>query len=219
MDRNRKIEKSGTRYNNLVVLGPSDKIEKSRGLNWLCRCDCGREVHVRGYCLRGGKAKSCGCVRNAELSEKRRTHGLTKTPEYRAWHHMKERCGNPNDKRFDDYGGRGIIVCDQWKGSFEKFIQDMGLRPSNKHSLDRFPDINGNYEPSNCRWATLGQQSTGLRCNVWVEYNGEKMIISELGRRLGKKNNSNIRKKLLSGKTIPGVILLGKINENRQHKL
>lgn len=85
------------------------------------------------------------------------THGRTKTPEYRAWTDIWQRCGNPNDARYSSYGGRGISVCARW-GSFINFLADVGERPSPDHSIDRYPDNDGNYEPGNVRWATRSEQ-------------------------------------------------------------
>ncbi len=108
-----------------------------------------------------------------------------RTPEYIAWGHMKSRCYIPTNASYKGHGGRGIIVCDRWLHSFENFLADMGERPSSKHSLDRFPDKNGNYEPSNCRWATPIEQSNNTRRNRIIVFNGQTKTASEWGRELG----------------------------------
>lgn len=93
------------------------------------------------------------------------THGLTKSVEYRTWRSMKERCYNPNNKKYKDYGGRGIKVCDRWLNNFENFHADMGPRPSKEYSLDRI-DNNGDYMPTNCKWATIIEQRRNQRPKV-----------------------------------------------------
>lgn len=100
------------------------------------------------------------------------------TPEYSAWLHMKDRCLNPKNKMFSNYGGRGISVCERWINSFQFFFEDMGKKPTSKHSIDRI-DNDGNYEPSNCRWATYKTQLRNNRRNRWYEYNGNKMVLQD----------------------------------------
>ncbi len=100
-----------------------------------------------------------------------KTHGASFTPEHATWCRMRGRCGNPNFPQFKDYGGRGIRVCERWN-SFENFLADMGPRPSAQHSLDRFPDNDGHYEPGNCRWATKAEQLENRRITIYVEING-----------------------------------------------
>lgn len=113
------------------------------------------------------------------------THGHARqadgkaSPEYAAWNAMRQRCRDKNHEFFHHYGGRGIKVCKRWDSSFEHFLADMGERPSAKHSLDRYPDNNGNYEPTNCRWATPKQQHRNERRNVLVEFKGQKIPLSE----------------------------------------
>jgi hypothetical protein len=127
---------------------------------WHCTCDCGTHVVVSGQVLRRGHSKSCGCLRR-ELAKARSTkHGMTGTPEYRSWRNMKQRCFNPRRDRYEYYGGRGITPCEDWL-SFVPFFADMESRPEGC-SLDRI-DPNGNYEPSNCRWATSQQQRQNRR--------------------------------------------------------
>jgi hypothetical protein len=130
---------------------------------WLCGCECGGEKIVRAGHLLQDKIRSCGCLTRASRSAPNKTHGMSLTPEYQSWKSMKDRCLNKRNRAFKHYGGRGITVCDRWIKSFEDFYSDMGPRPSPRHSLDRYPDNNGNYEPGNCRWATSAQQRANQR--------------------------------------------------------
>lgn len=125
------------------------------------RCDCGTEsaVHVAGL---GGPTQSCGCLLSDLVRERSTRHGMHKTPEYQAWAGMKGRCTNPKRKSWNDYGGRGITICDRWLHSFEAFLADVGPRPSERHSIDRI-DVDGNYEPKNVRWATWSEQLRNQR--------------------------------------------------------
>jgi hypothetical protein len=132
---------------------------------WLCRCECGNETIVRGCNLKSANTVSCGCVKRERQATigGRRTHGRSHTSIYRRWQTMIQRCHNPKDHRFVDWGGRGIMVCDRWLHSFETFYADMGEPPPGL-VLDR-KDNNGNYEPGNCQWAT-SSQSAGNRRRV-----------------------------------------------------
>lgn len=153
----------------------------SRALFWECLCECGNICIKRGSSIVKGVTKSCGCIKKEQNSKMFKKHGLSKntTAEYRAWKAMKKRCYNPNYEHFKDYGARGIIVCLRWIDSFENFFSDMGERPSKKHSLDRYPDMNGNYCPENCRWGTEEQQANNRRNNRWLEHNGIIKTASE----------------------------------------
>lgn len=138
---------------------------------WLCACTCGGERIVRGDVLLCSHCRSCGCLvaEAAVLAAPARTHGMSGTTEYRAWSNMICRCEYKNSSKFKYYGGRGITVCMRWrvgvrgKSGFECFYEDMGRRPSPKHSIDRYPDNDGNYTPGNCRWATQQQQLLNRR--------------------------------------------------------
>ena len=105
--------------------------------------------------------------------------GVNNHPLYAAWSGMVNRCTNPNNTSYHLYGGRGIAVCDRWVESFENFLADMGPRPSPRHSIDRFPDNDGNYEPANCRWATPKQQGRNVRKNLIVDLDGRKVSLAE----------------------------------------
>lgn len=145
---------------------------------WKCLCSCGKKVVVHGRYLRDGDTQSCGCIEKELLRNRNTTHGLSKIPEYAIWNGMKNRCYNENVYKYSDYGGRGIEVCERWKNSFVNFLNDMGRRPSKKHSLDRIK-VNGNYTPSNCRWATPKQQAKNKRNNRWIVYKNRKKIFQE----------------------------------------
>ncbi len=109
---------------------------------------------------------------------------MSYTSEHKTWAGMKARCLNPNNKFWPNYGGRGITVCDRWLNSFEAFYEDMGPKPSPKHSIDRI-DVNGNYEPGNVRWATDSEQMQNVRHNVRVTFQGDDVVLIEACRRAG----------------------------------
>ncbi len=170
----------GMRFERLTVIAPAEPTYRSDGKSrrrWKCRCDCGNETVVLQTCLRSGDTRSCGCLYRELLVSDRLTHGQSKTRLYTVWTHMKQRCFNPNDDRYADYGGRGITVCDAWRESFEIFLQDMGPRPLG-HTLDRI-DNDGNYEPANCRWATAAEQARNKRNNIIVEWRGARMTLKD----------------------------------------
>lgn len=137
-----------------------DRTEAGKVVFWLCQCECGEVVSVRGASLRFGHTNSCGCLAREATGNAARKHGRSKTKTYAVWKTMRQRCSNPNDANYHYYGGRGVSVCGRWE-SFEAFIADMGEAPKGL-TLDRI-DPNGNYEPGNCRWATWAVQRHNRR--------------------------------------------------------
>ena len=137
----------------------------------LYQCNCGIKKVIRIADVRSGRTKSCGCY-NRKLST---THNMTKTSEHRSWSDMKSRCTNNKHKRYKDWGGRGIMVCERWLNSFENFYADMGPKPTKAHSIDRI-DNDGNYEPSNCRWATKKEQQGNSRRQKRVILNKRSIL-------------------------------------------
>lgn len=151
---------------------------------WLCRCDCGVEIEVNGRLIRRRTKKSCGLNGHTWLKGKRRVEVRVEDhPEYRSWKHMRERCENKNNHKFRDYGGRGIKVCQRWK-KFRSFLEDMGPRPSPNHSIER-KNVNGDYTPKNCVWATRREQARNQRRSVFVIWEGKKILLVELMEKLG----------------------------------
>jgi hypothetical protein len=150
----------GQRFGRLVVVALADPSAAGQ-VRWHCKCDCGATTAVQTSNLRSGHVRSCGCLGAEAKKYIAKTHGMTETRTWRSWVAMRRRCRDKSYHQYHLYGGRGISVCERWVDSFEAFLADMGERPAGR-SLDRI-DVNGNYEPSNCRWATAQEQTRNRR--------------------------------------------------------
>jgi hypothetical protein len=183
--------------------GPGDH-GKSRLAEY--RCSCGKAFETRVAYVRRGNVVSCGCYRaavKAYFVQHGRLHGESVharggvTKEYTAWVGMKKRCHNPTADQYPNYGGRGIIVCEKWRNSYEAFLLDVGRAPSRRHTIDRI-NSNGNYEPGNCRWATPVEQSRNRRITRRLEIDGVVLPLTEWAEKTGVSADT-IRKRLKHG--------------------
>jgi len=187
------VDRTGWRVGSLTLLG-FHKLKGNSIAYWYCQCDCGNIVSIRWANIQSGDTKTCGCSGPAS-----KTHGMSGTRVYLIWCNMRNRCTNPKRNNYSDYGGRGITFCERW-ASFDNFLADMGEPPSDQHSLDRI-DSNGNYEPSNCRWATTSEQLNNKRTTRWIEINGRTQSLAQWCREFGL-NSGSVRGKLRRGATV-----------------
>ena len=176
---NKFSDSIGRTFSRLTLVAFAERRGKSNYGLFLCSCG---EEHVAEFsAVACGRTRSCGCLAGeaSVLSGKRNaTHGMSKTVEFAAWGKMLARCSNPRDNSFKYYGARGISVCARWREKFENFFEDMGPRPSSEHSLDRI-NVNGNYEPSNCRWATKSEQARNTRDTPWITLEGTRVRLQD----------------------------------------
>lgn len=158
-----RIDLTNRRFGRLIAISIDGTNKHGYNL-WKCECDCGNITFLPAGSLVSGGTKSCGCLHREKVLSRqtldRTIHGMYRTPTHYSWSKMLERCYNPNHIHYKNYGGRGIIVCDEWK-DFRNFYIDMGERPEGK-TLDRI-DNEDNYKLSNCRWATAKEQSSNRR--------------------------------------------------------
>ncbi|KKL65213.1 hypothetical protein LCGC14_2157220 [marine sediment metagenome] len=175
----------GQKFGRLIVLKRMDN-DKWGHLRWLCKCDCGKKIIAQGHHLKDNHTQSCGCLAKEQLIERSTTHGHTTrrniSKTYVSWLHVIQRCTNPNDKRYKDYGGRGIKVCKRWM-KFENFLEDMGKIPEG-YSIDRINNNKG-YKKSNCKWSTKKEQSRNTRRNRSGTYGGKTQLLIEWSEETG----------------------------------
>lgn len=200
----------GQKFNRLLIIADApDVIRKNNSLRRRvqCLCECGKTKIIDYWRVTSGTTKSCGCFQKEQTAKVSTTHGHAaknskkRTKEYHAWSHIKQRCTNPNNKSYQDYGGRGITVCKSWLDSFEQFLNDVGYAPSLQDiSIGRI-DNNGNYEPGNVRWEQRTEQNSNTRRNVLIEFNGETKTLKEWSV-LYKLDQDTLRMRLKAGWTV-----------------
>lgn len=177
MTKSFKDDLRGQRFGRLTVLEfvPNDKPKTC----WKCQCDCGNTIIAQLSNLKNGHTKSCGCLNKETTKEMFTKHSLRNTRLYGIWNQMKNRCYNKNTRSYKNYGGRGITVCDEWRNDFKAFYDwAMTNGYTDELSIDRI-DVNGNYEPNNCRWVDMKTQCRNKRNNAVVEYQGRKVSLIE----------------------------------------
>lgn len=203
----------GTTFNRWTYLG-HDRLT-SQGVVSLFRCACGTERIVKRSSVKTGQSKSCGCQRVDSARLQNRTHGRSKDgagSAYVSWSGLFRRCYNPKFSSYENYGGRGIKVCERWH-RFENFLEDMGDRPPGT-TLDRWPDKNGDYEPGNCRWATTSEQMFNTRRTIDVQHSGRRVTTGDLAKEAGISMDL-IRHRLKSGMTVNQAINASNLNERQ----
>lgn len=203
---------TGEVFGRLTVIGEGYNTAKVRFVE--CRCECGNQI-TANYSNLGKGTVSCGCYRK-EFMEKQRqpTHGMTKTPEYSSWMNMRTRCQDTSAINYHLYGGRGIRVCERWK-SFQRFIEDMGRRPSSRHSIER-KNNNGDYTPDNCVWATKEEQGRNKRNNRILTVKGESKPLVVWAQECGIKE-SMIQERLRRGWNEEDAVLIPKLSSGISH--
>lgn len=182
------VDMTGMRFGRLVAISKTNERSASGSVKWLFRCDCGNEVIIDGSPVRNGSVKSCGCYHvecATTQGANKRVHGKEPERLYNIWCGMKGRCNNPNAPKYNRYGARGIKVCDEWAKDFTVF-RDWALTHgyADNLSIDRI-DNNGDYEPANCRWATMKQQNRNRSTNHMIDYHGKSVTLAECAEKTG----------------------------------
>lgn len=174
----------GHKYGRLTVISFAGYNKHQRTL-WQCRCECGAITVVQGSCMRSGHTKSCGCLEKETKKKNNLKHGLRRHPLYGRWLNVKDRCLNPHNSHYKDYGGRGIEICQEWKDDFKSFYDwavsngyEKGL------SIERI-DVNKGYNPENCTWITLAEQAKNKRNSLWIDDNGVKKKVHDIAKENG----------------------------------
>lgn len=177
----------GMKFGLLTAIRHDGKDKNNKSF-WLCSCECGKSTRVRLNSLNSGNTKSCGCAKYEGIAsyvetKKESAFGMYHARARNTWSKMIDRCTNEKNKDYQNYGGRGISVCERWF-SLKEFVADMGDPPDGK-TLDRWPNMNGNYEAGNCRWATPQEQARNTRRNVMVNFDGVTMCAAQAAKIIG----------------------------------
>ncbi len=178
------IDLTGQTFGRWTVLTRAGSTKNGRAA-WLCRCVCGTEKIVAAGCLRDGKSKSCGCLNLEKIIERNTTHGMTGTRLYGIWTKMVQRTTNEKDERYEDYGGRGITMCEEWRKSFEAFkMWAVENGYAENLTIDRINNDRG-YSPDNCRWVTKKVQMRNTRRTHFLTFRGETKCITDWAEETG----------------------------------
>lgn len=220
---------SNIKFNYLKAIGYTGKNKRGYA-QWHFKCDCGNSIITTSSEVISGHTKSCGCFQKSFASTINKTHGESKSPVYKIWIGIKKRCFNKQSRRYADYGGRGVVMCNRWKDNAIAFINDIGERPSKNHSVDRINN-NGNYScgkchqcvendwPSNCRWATQTEQARNTRYNAAITFNGTTKCIAEWAEITGIKKDTiycrNNRYKWCAKCTLTAPVKIGRYNSHK----
>lgn len=180
------LDLASTRFGKLLVLDRTQK-DRNGAWMWLCRCDCGREVNVRGATLKAGRTSAC---QSCAAITRNTTHGETGSALYARWRAMLDRCENPNHRAWKNYGGRGIKICEEWH-QYAVFARDMGSAFESHLELDRI-NVDGYYEPANCRWVTHADQQSNKRTNHTLTWRGRTLTATKWASVLGLNPNTLI---------------------------
>lgn len=210
------IDFSGFQNGRLTVL---EKANRGRSW-WRCKCECGKELELPVWKFK--ENKSCGCLEKenlSNLSSKTKTHGMTKTRLYSVWCGIKDRCLNPNTEHYDRYGGRGITICEDWQKSFESFrdwAYSVGYDDSltgKFQSIERV-NVNGNYEPSNCKWVSSKEQARNTSRTVYVDFEGKRVPLSAFCEKNGITYSAFVRRHLKNGCSATEIIRIWEFKHN-----
>lgn len=181
---------TGKPFGRLTVIDQAET-KKSGQIYWNCKCRCGKLATIRGSRLRAGITESCGCLAKETTRKRSVTHDMSYGREYAIWGGIIQRCTNPNNQAFKNYGARGITICDEWRHDFMAFFNYVGKRPSPKHSIDRMNN-DGNYEPGNVRWATNVEQKNNYRDNHRITLHAHTMTLAQWACFVGLNPNTLI---------------------------
>lgn len=197
-DKNNDPKWLGRRFNQLVVIG---FVHKKGAWHWVCRCDCGVEITTLAGNVKQGRSKSCGCVGRKKATQQLTKHGMSGTRLYNTWQNMKARCHNPKNSWYDDYGGRGIVVCPEWRDCPDVFMEwALATGYKDDLSIERI-DVNGSYSPDNCEWIPMKKQAWNRRNSFMVRYKGEEKCVAEWCQLL-ELDEKVVRSRLQRGKSV-----------------
>lgn len=200
------IDLTGKQFGRLTVVGFYGKSPNGKLLMWLCECECGGYTKCSTADINRIHTKSCGCLQKEIVKKIKTKHGMSKEKVYAVWKTIKDRCLNKNNKKYMDYGGRGITICNEWAENFDNFFKDMGF-PEEGKSIDRIDNSKGYYK-ENCRWATRTEQTRNTRRNRLISFNGKTMCLQEWANILGVPRK-RISDRLNMGWSIKKALTLG----------